>query len=99
MDFTQLVIITGIPSSITAFGFWLIKRKIDKQAAKEVCREKNQLLLYKSVFASLSLGEATAKAVQTGKCNGEMTTALKYAADCKHEHRDFLDAQAAKIIA
>ena len=62
-----LIVLMGIPSAITGFCFWKIERKIqkrEKQAEEqEKRREQYQLYLIKSVDASLSLGEATARAV------------------------------------
>lgn len=69
----------GIPTAVTAFCFWLIKRKItkiDEQNTKErekrqkVIDEKDQkrneiqFLMVQGVNASIALSEATAKAVE-----------------------------------
>lgn len=69
----------GIPTAVTAFCFWLIKRKITKlderNAQERKARQKEvdkkeekrnevQYLLVQSVNAAIALSEATAKAVE-----------------------------------
>lgn len=78
-DFSQLLMLMGIPSAVTAFCFWLVERKIKKRddkysetqkkkqeqiEQKEKVREESQYLLIQSVNAAIALAEATAKAVQ-----------------------------------
>ena len=75
------------------------KRKAEREAARkrEEQREKFELYLLKNVNAAVALGEATARAVQRipdANCNGDMHSALEYAAQVKHEQKDFLTAQA-----
>lgn len=68
--------------------------EIDK---KEEARQKNELLTAKAIGAAIALGEATARAVQRipeAHCNGDMDAALNYAAQVKHEQKDFLYGQA-----
>lgn len=60
---------------------------------KERDREQLELFLIQSTTAAIALGEATAKAVQRipdAHCNGDMTKALAYATNAKHEQKDFL---------
>lgn len=79
IDWWQMVLIMSIPSSITAFGFWLLEHRIEKRESKaeearkeqqekaeeqEKRRENYQLYLVKSVGAAIALGEATARAVE-----------------------------------
>lgn len=63
------------------------------RAAQEQAREELQILLVQSTRAAITLGEATALALERGHCNGEMKAALQYALDIKHKQRDFLAAQ------
>lgn len=101
-----LILIT----SATGFCFWSLQRKItkrdayrDKQEeerrkqdeARNEARKDHELLLIKSVNASIALGEATAQSVQRLdiNCNGEMKKALEYAREVKHEQKDFLNKQ------
>lgn len=61
--------------------------------AREKKREQLELVLIQSTSAAIALGEATARAVQRipdAHCNGDMHTALEYAAKVKHEQKDFL---------
>lgn len=102
IDVTALLIAASVPSAVTAFCFWNIQRNItkrDKQRDElEKARERNQVLLIKSIGASLALGEATAEALMTGKTNGEMKAALEYARKVKREQKDFLTEQGIKNL-
>lgn len=102
VDLETLLIAMSIPSGITAFCFWLIEQKIKKQQAaaekKEEIREKSEILIIKSVMASIALGEAAATALKNGHANGETEAALKYAREIKHEQRNFLAEQGIKGI-
>lgn len=116
MNLETLVIAMSIPSAITGFCFWLLERKISKREeeekaertarqrsldAREAAREKHILYLVKSVSAAITLGEATAKAVQRipdAKCNGDMHDALDYAQQVKNEQKDFINEQALKNL-
>ena len=67
------------------------QREID---AREEKRQENEFMTLKCVNAALALGEATAKAVQRipdAHCNGDMHAALEYAAQVKHEQKDFIE--------
>lgn len=60
---------------------------------REKQREKLEWNLVQSTTASMALSEAVARAVQRipdAHCNGDMHKALEYAADVKHEQKDFL---------
>lgn len=68
---------------------------------KEAARVQNEALLIKMSMASLSLGEATAEAIQRNpamQCNGEMHEALDYAKRTKQEYRDFERKQTAESL-
>lgn len=104
IDITTILIAVlsaaAVPSAITGFLFWGLQRKIDKRETdrerKEAARELNEVMLIQKVDAALTLGEATARAVQRipdAKCNGDMTKALEYAADVKQAHRRFMTEQ------
>jgi len=72
-----------------------------RERQQEEARKKNELLMIKLSYASLSLGEATAEAVQRipdAHCNGEMHSALEYAKSIKHDHKDFLTEQGVKQL-
>ena len=60
---------------------------------RDAQREQLDLMLLKSTSAAIALGEATSKAVQRipdAHCNGDMRAALEYAANVKHQQKDFL---------
>lgn len=104
IDLTAIVLAVisaaAIPSALTGLLFWLLQRRIDKREKarekKEEAREKNEVMLIQKVDAALTLGEATARAVQRipdAKCNGDMSKALAYAEDVKRAHRRFMTEQ------
>jgi hypothetical protein len=77
------------------------ERREQKDIEREKARQENELFMIKLSYASLSLGEATAQAVQRipdAHCNGEMHSALEYAQKVKHEHKDFLNEQRVKQL-
>lgn len=106
MDYSALLVTIlaamGIPSAITGFCFWKIERKIARREKlneeKEAAREKNEILVIKSVGAAIALGEATAIALKNGHTNGEMDAALEYAREMKHAQKDFLTEQSIKNL-
>lgn len=102
IDVIKILALTGIPSAITAFCFGCLKKYLDKREKerkkREHAREEFEYLLVKCVGASLCLGEATAKAIKTGKTNGEMSGALDYVHEVKHEQKEFLQKQGLKNL-
>jgi len=105
MDPLEFILAMSIPSGITGFCFWLLEQRITKREKereeKEAVREKQELLIVKSIGAAISLGEATAEAVARipdAHCNGDMHAALEYARKIKHEQKDFLTQQGIEAI-
>ena len=102
LDIAQLVAIMGIPSAITGLCFWMIQRRLTKTDEeldrRDAARERNEVLLVRSVGAAIALGEATATAMKNGHTNGETEAALEYARKIKHEQKDFLTEQGIKAI-
>lgn len=100
MDIIQTLSFLGLPAATVGFFFYLVKRELNKKEKREIqreeAREEHNVLITQAVFASLSLGEATAHAIKTGKCNGEMSNALDYAVKVKHNAKDFLTKQGIK---
>ena len=95
----------GIPSAITGFLFWGLKRSIDKREKKAEEREKNteqlMLIIMRNSRATNILAEATARAVQRipdAHCNGDMTAALELASKIQKEEKDFMFDQGIKHI-
>lgn len=100
MDIQTIVLAASIPSGITGFCFWMLQRKLTKrqkaEEKKEEARRKNETIVIEGVIAAITLGEATAKAVQRipdANCNGDMHDALNYATTVKNKHRDFIREQ------
>ena len=105
MEIGAFVLAMGIPSAITGFVVWWLKRYIDKQEAKRELHEKNiekiMLMIMQSSRANNVLATATAKAVQRipdAKCNGDMTKALEEATALQKAEKDFLVEQGIKYI-
>ena len=102
LDIAQLVALMGIPSAITGLCFWLIQRRLTKRDEeldrRDAARERNEVLLVRSVGAAIALGEATATALKNGHANSETEAALEYAKRIKHEHKDFLTEQGVHAI-
>lgn len=99
----------GIPAAITAliggvilalFKFEMNKRDKEREE-KEKNTEQLMLLNLRSSRATLILSTATARAVQRipdAHCNGDMTEALKEAAEIQNEEKDFMFEQGIKHI-
>lgn len=101
----EIILAAGIPSAITGFIVWRLKKYIDKKETRSEEREKNieklMLLVMNNARATNVLAEATAKAVQRipdAKCNGDMTAALELAAKYQKEEKDFLFDQGIQNI-
>ena len=99
-DFWQFVAALGIPSAFMGLCVWLLKKHLDKKdedhERKEEARKELDIMLLRGVGAAISLGEATARAVQRipdAHCNGDMHAALDYATKVKHEQKDFMTEQ------
>lgn len=105
----DLLLALGIPSAFFggAIGllFWFFKRELiqrDKaREEKERDTEKLMLITLQYARAINILATATAKAVQRipdAHCNGDMTEALKHAAEIQTEEKNFLFDQGIKHI-
>lgn len=101
----ELFLTMGIPTAITGFLFWLLKREINRAEAKREQREKDTVQLIMMIMntsrSTNILAEATAKAVQRipeAHCNGDMTAALEQAAKFQKEEQEFITQQGIKNI-
>lgn len=97
MSIWAIIAAAGIPSALTGFFFWLLKRNIDKNEQKREQREKNverlMMMLVNTSKANNRLANATARAVQRipdAQCNGDMTKALADADKYLQEEKKFL---------
>lgn len=95
-----IVAAAGIPSAVTGLLVWWLKKQIDKKdkhaEERENGREQFNVCLVQGVFASISVAEATARAVQRipdAHCNGDMSAALEHSKRVKNALRDFLTSQ------
>lgn len=93
----EFLIAMGVPTAITGFLIWLLKRHIDKKDHRTEQREENieklMLMIIQTSRATVVLAEATAKAVQRipdAHCNGDMAEALKKADEIQKEEQEFL---------
>jgi Sec-independent protein translocase protein TatA len=111
-----LVFAACIPSAVVGVIVWLFERKIEKREKRDDQeREKrqqeiderdkrrldNDYMTLKCIDASLSLGEATAKAVQRipeAHCNGDMDSALTEAEKVRSEQKNFIEKQGLKNL-
>lgn len=96
----EFLIAMGVPSAVTGFLIWWLKRHIDKIEARREKREASteQFMLYTMANSRAThvLAEATARAVQRipdAHCNGDMTAALAEAARIQKEEKDFMIKQ------
>lgn len=98
------LISASIPSALfSAFiGIWTWKYK-KKEEKREAAREAKDKAIVDFIVmniqgtnAAISVSEAIGAAVARipdAHCNGDMTTALKYAGKVKHQMRDFMTEQ------
>jgi len=98
--FTQLIALLGIPSIISGIFMMAIQKSANRREKKrdeqEKARCEHQLLMMKSINASITLGMATAKAVgriPDTNCNGDMHKALEEAEEAQKESNAFLNKQ------
>ena len=96
----EFLIVMGVPSALTGFLIWWLKRHIDRLEERREQREANteqfMLLIMKNSRATNVLAEATARAVQRipdAHCNGDMTRALAEAERIQKEEKDFMFKQ------
>lgn len=101
-DFIVTLVTSVLPAGITGFCFFLIERNIKKEADKREKQEHDRqafnLVLLKSVNATMALGEATCMAMRNGKCNGETERALNYMRTIKDEQKDFINRKSVEAI-
>lgn len=105
MEIIDFFIAAGVPTAITGFLVWWLKRYMDKREKERMAREANteklMLLIMQTSRATNVLAEATAKAVQRipdAHCNGDMTAALEEAAKIQGEEKEFIMNQGIKHI-
>ena len=105
MDWIQLLCSAGVPSAVVTVAIAVLSKKMKKRDAEREEREnaklQHEVMITEVVMASMSLAEATAKAVQRipdAHCNGDMHDALTYATSVKGKYKDFERIQAIKFM-
>lgn len=92
----------GIPSAVMGLIVWKLKRVMEEREKEQEERNESEerliLLIVKSTRASISLGVATAHAMQRGYTNGDMEKALEYAEAIKNEQKEYLDKKGIRAI-
>ena len=93
----QFILAMSIPSAITGFIVWRLKKYISANEAKQLKREEEQqqlmFLIIQSERANQIGIEAIAKAIQRipdAHCNGDMTAALATIDDYKEKEDNFI---------
>ena len=93
----ELIVLMGVPSAITGFAIWGLKRWLEKKEKRADERNKalTDILIAQIMCnnAGLSLSEAIANAVSRipeAHCNGDMHSALDVARQMKREQRELL---------
>lgn len=105
MEVLELVLLFGIPTAITGFGVWWIKRRIEQNEAKSKEHEANLealvLMMMNSTRAN-SIGiTAIARAVQRipdAHCNGDMTEALAQMESIQKKEQQFVMDKGIKYL-
>lgn len=105
MEIWEIILMFGIPSAITGFGIWLIKRKIEKNERQYNEKQNNLqdlvLMMLQTTRANAVGITAVAKAIQRipdAHCNGDMTKALEYMKTIQEKEKDFLMDKGVKHI-
>ena len=105
MEILEIILMFGVPSAITGFGIWLIKRKIEKNEKQQIEKENNLqdlvLMMLQTTRANAVGITAVAKAIQRipdAHCNGDMTKALEYMKTIQEKEKDFLMDKGVKQI-
>lgn len=105
MEIWEIILMFGIPSTITGFGIWLLKRKIEKNEKQRTEKENNLqdlvLMMLQTTRANAVGITAVAKAIQRipdAHCNGDMTKALEYMKTIQEKEKDFLMDKGVKHI-
>ena len=105
MEIWEIILMFGVPSAITGFGIWLLKRKIEKNEKQRTEKENNLqdlvLMMLQTTRANAVGITAVAKAIQRipdAHCNGDMTKALEYMKTIQEKEKDFLMDKGVKHI-
>lgn len=105
MELVELIALFGIPSAITGFAIWWIKRRIEQSEAKSKEHEANLealvLMMMSSTRANTVGITAIARAVQRipdAKCNGDMVAALEEMESIQKKEQQFVMDKGIKYL-
>lgn len=105
INLLQILLTFGIPTAITGFGVWLIKRRIEHNEAKTKEHQANLeslvLMMMQTSRANTVGITAIAKAIQRipdAQCNGDMTAALEQMAAIQKKEQQFVLDKGIKYI-
>ena len=105
MEIIELIMLFGIPSAITGFGVWWIKRRIEANEKKAKEHEENLealvLMMMQTTRANTVGITAIARAVQRipdAQCNGDMTRALEEMDRIQKKEQQFIIDKGVKYL-
>lgn len=101
-----ILVAAGLPSAVVTgvvgLFFHSIKKRLDREhearKAQEAARIEFEGFLVDGIAATMKLGEANAKALQNGRCNGETHAALDCVREVKRRQRKFFQQQGLENI-
>lgn len=105
MTTLEIILMFGVPTTITGFGIWLIKRKMEKNEQRHIEKENNLealiLMMIQTTRANAVGITAIAEAIQRipdAHCNGDMTKALEHMKSIQEKEKNFLMDKGIKYI-
>lgn len=105
MEIAELILLFGIPSTITGLGVWWFKRRVEQSEKKNQEQQENIEALIMMIVQSSKANQigiqAIARAVQRipdAQCNGDMTAALAEMEKIQQQEKQFLINKGIKYI-
>lgn len=105
MEVIEILALFGIPSVITGFAVWWVKKRIEASEKRSQEQQKNMEDLIMMIIQSSKANQigitAIARAVQRipdAQCNGDMVTALEEMEKIQKEEKEFLMSKGIKFI-
>lgn len=94
MEIIELIMLFGIPSAITGFCIWWVKKRIEANEKRQQEQQHNLealvLMMMESTRANTKLCVAIGEAVRDGTCNGNMSSALEAVNKVQEKEKKFL---------
>lgn len=105
MEIAELILLFGIPSTITGLGVWWFKRRVEQSEKKSQEQQENIEALIMMIVQSSKANQigiqAIARAVQRipdAQCNGDMTAALAQMEEIQQQEKEFLMKKGIRFI-